>query len=173
MMKIYKLISIIALTFFFLTNSKAETFFLDFNYVISQSEAGKKVNKNLKNQLDQGVKKLKEQEKKLQNEEKEIIQQKKVLSAEDYKEKIISLKKKVSKLQKDRDSLLDSVFKKRKIARDKLLNNLNPIMKEYMQQNNINIVLDKKSILLADEKLDITKNILDLLNKKIKSVSLN
>ena len=75
MMKIYKLISIIALTFFFLTNSKAETFFLDFNYVISQSEAGKKVNKNLKNQLDQGVKKLKEQ-KKLQNEEKEIIQQK-------------------------------------------------------------------------------------------------
>ena len=42
MMKIYKLISIIALTFFFLTNSKAETFFLDFNYVISQSEAGKK-----------------------------------------------------------------------------------------------------------------------------------
>ena len=54
-----------------------------------------------------------------------------------------------------------------------MLNNLNPIMKEYMQQNNIKIVLDKKSILLADEKLDITKNILDLLNKKIKSVSLN
>ena len=59
-----------------------------------------KSKQNLKNQLDQGVKKLKEQEKKLQNEEKEIIQQKKVLSAEDYKEKIISLRKKFLNFKK-------------------------------------------------------------------------
>lgn len=173
MAKFYKFITILIFTFFFLSNSKAEILFLDFNYVISQSEAGKKVNSNLKNQLDQGIKKLKEEEKKLQNEEKKIIQQKKILSGEDYKAKIVSLRKKVTKLQNDRDKLLDSVSKKRKIARDKLLANLNPIMKEYMQQNNIKIVLDKKSILLADEKLDITMSILNLLNKKIKSINLN
>ena len=37
----------------------------------------------------------------------------------------------------------------------------------------IRVVLDKKSILLADETLDITKDIIDLLNKKLKTIKLN
>ena len=35
------------------------------------------------------------------------------------------------------------------------------------------IVLDKKSLLLADEKLDITKEVIALLNKKLKTIKLN
>ena len=42
-----------------------------------------------------------------------------------------------------------------------------------MQKNNVRVVLDKKSLLLADEKLDITKEIIELLNKKLKSIKLN
>ena len=41
-----------------------------------------------------------------------------------------------------------------------------------MNEKSIKIVLDKKSILLADENLDITKDILGLLNKKLKSINL-
>ena len=93
---------------------------------------GKKANKLLKNQLDEGFKKLKEREKQLQKEEKEIIQQKKMLSPEDYKKKITTLRSKVSSLQKDRNSILESVAKKRTKARKELLDNLNPILKEYM-----------------------------------------
>ena len=63
-------------------NLQAETYFLDFKYLLNQSEAGKKANLLLKKQLDQGIKKLKDREKQLQKEEKEIIQQKKILSAE-------------------------------------------------------------------------------------------
>ena len=37
----------------------------------------------------------------------------------------------------------------------------------------IRIVMDKKNILLADETLDITKDIMTLLNKKLKSINLN
>ena len=33
--------------------------------------------------------------------------------------------------------------------------------------------MDKKNILLADETLDITKDIMALLNKKLKSINLN
>ena len=35
------------------------------------------------------------------------------------------------------------------------------------------MVVDKKNVLLADEKLDITKDIIALLNKKLKSIKLN
>ena len=35
------------------------------------------------------------------------------------------------------------------------------------------MVVDKKSLLLADENLNITDDIINLLNKKIKSIKLN
>ena len=152
---------------------KAETYFLDFKLILDQSEAGKKANKLLKSQLNQGIKKLKERENQLQKEEKEIIQQKKILSAEEYKKKITALRTKVTKLQKDRNSILDSIAKKRNKARKQVLESLNPIVKNYMVEKKIKIVLDKKSILLGDENLDITKDIMSLLNQKLKSINLN
>jgi len=76
-------------------------------------------------------------------------------------------------LQKDREKLLTSVSSGRKKARDTLLKNLNPIIKEYMVEKKIRMVIDKKSLLLADENLDITKDILGVLNKKLKSMKLN
>ena len=162
---------------FFVTISnqslKADTYYLDFKSILNESDAGKKANKTLKNQLDQGVKTLKEKEKKLQKEEKDIIQQKKLLSPEEYKKKITTLRTKVSSLQKERNSILESISKKRRNARNQLLGALNPIVKNFMAEKNIKIVLDKKSILLGDENLDITKDIMVLLNKKIKSINLN
>ena len=169
---IYKSLIILSLFFINSTSLKAETFYLDFKLILNQSDAGKKANQALKSQLDQGFKKLKDREKQLQKEEKEIIQQKKLLSPEEYKSKISSLRKKVSALQTKRNKLLDEVAKQRNKARTELLKNLNPIIKEYMKGKKIRLVLDKKSILLADENLDITKEITELLNKKLKSIAL-
>ena len=42
-----------------------------------------------------------------------------------------------------------------------------------MKEKNIRMVLDKKSILLADENLDITQDIIKRLNSKLKSIKLN
>ena len=42
-----------------------------------------------------------------------------------------------------------------------------------MAEKKIRMVLDKKSLLLADEKLDITKDIIDLLNKQLKTININ
>ena len=42
-----------------------------------------------------------------------------------------------------------------------------------MQKNNIRIVLDKKHILLGDEELNITKDVMNMLNKELKTINLN
>ena len=68
-------------------------------------------------------------------------------------------------MQKERSTLLDNIAKQRSKARNELLKNLNPIIKEYMQENKIRMVVDKKSLLLADENLDITQEIIKRLNK--------
>ena len=147
--------------------------YIDFKYVLNQSDAGKKAQTYLKKSLNDGIKKIQAKEKSIQEEEKKIIKQKKVISAEEYKNQVTSLRKKVSALQKERNQLLEGVAKQRTKARNELLKNLNPIIKEYMQKNNVRVVLDKKSLLLADENLDITKEIIAILNKNLKSIKLN
>ena len=147
-------------------------YFLDFKYILNNSDAGKKAQTFLKNKLEKGIKSLKNKEVKIQEEEKKIIQQKKLISAEEYKKKVADLRKKVSLLQKERNTLLDSVAKQRTKARNELLRNLNPIIKEYMNEKKIRMVVDKKSLLLADENLNITDDIMKKLNSKLKSINL-
>ena len=148
-------------------------YYLDFKLILNESTAGKKAQDFLKNKLESGIKSIKNKEKKIQDEEKEIIQQKKILSPENYKEKVSKLRAKVSSLQKERNSLLETISKQRAKARNELLRNLNPVIKEYMNEKKIRMVINKKSLLLADENLDITKEILNRLNKKLKSINLN
>ena len=42
-----------------------------------------------------------------------------------------------------------------------------------MVEKKIRMVIDKKSLLLADEKLNITNDIMKILNQKLKSIKLN
>ena len=148
-------------------------YFLDFKYILNNSSAGKKAQVSLKKTLDNGIKNLKKTETSLLEEEKKIIQQKKVIKAEEYKAKVEKLRKKVSNLQIERNKLLESTAKKRTKARNELLKNLNPIIKEYMKEKQIRMVVDKKSLLLADQNLDITNDIMERLNKKLKTIKLD
>ncbi len=147
-------------------------YYLDFKYVLNQSVAGKKAQDFLKNKLEKGINDLKKQEKSIQDEEKKIIQQKKIIKPEEYKSKVEALRNKVSKLQAQRSKLLESTANQRNTARKELLKNLNPIIKDYMKEKGIRMVVDKKSLLLADQNLDITKDIIEILNKKLKSINL-
>ena len=167
---------ILALSFFLLNNPnlKADVpYYLDFKYILNKSDAGKKAQVFLKNKLEKGIKNIQTKEKKIQEEEKKIIQQKKIITSEEYKKKVTDLRSKVSKLQKERNTLLETVSKQRSKARNELLKNLNPIIADFMKEKKIRMVVDKKSLLLADENLDITNDIMAILNKKLKSIKLD
>ncbi len=169
-----RLIIITSLFFAFQISLQAEIpHYLDFKYILNESDAGKKAQIYLKKKLDNGIKNIKEKEKKIQEEEKKIIAQKKIISSEEYKKKVTTLREKVSSLQKEQKKLFEQVAKERATARDELLKNLNPIIQEFMNEKKIRMVVDKKSLLLADKNLDITKEIMILLNKKLKSIKLN
>ena len=61
--------------------------YIDFKFILNESNAGKKAQQFLKNKLDKGIKNIQAKQKTLQEEENKIIQQKKVISAEDYRKK--------------------------------------------------------------------------------------
>ena len=152
----------------------AETpYYLDFYYILNESNAGKKAQTTLKNRLDSGIKSLNGKEKSIQESEKKLIQKKKIISAEEYKKEIQTLRASVAKLQKERSELINSIAKKKKKAKDELLKNLNPIIKDYMIEKKIRMVINKKALVLADENVDITQDIIKIFNSKLKEIKLN
>ena len=168
-MNIKKILIVIGFIFSINSTVYAETpHYLDFKLILNESNAGKKAQNFLKKKLESGIANIKKKEKSFQEDEKKIIQQKKIISAEEYKKKVSDLRNKVSEIQKERGKLLEDVAKQRAKARNEILKNLNPIIKNYMNEKKIRMVMDKKNILLADETLDITKDIMSLLNQKLK-----
>ena len=174
MNKLKKLILVVFISSFFNQNISAELpYYLDFKFILNESTAGKKAQIDLKKKLENGLKELNKIEQNLQSDEKKIIAQKKIISEEEYKKKVKELRQKVIDLQKNKKNLLDTVGKQRSKARSELLKNLNPVIKDYMEEKKIRYVMDKKSLILADESLDITQEIIKKLNDKIKSIKLN
>ena len=174
MKKLPKIFLILSLLTIYSQNLLAELpYYLDFKFILNESIAGKKAQNDLKNKLENGLSDLSKKEKNLQSEEKKIIAQKKLISDDEYKKKVNELRKKVIDLQKAKKNLLDTVAKQRSKARSELLRNLNPLIKKYMEEKKIRYVMDKKTLILADESLDITQDIVKRLNDKIKSVKLN
>ena len=173
-MKNLKIFSFLLILFFSNNHVFADMpHYLDFKHILNNSVAGKKVQDNLQKRLKDGISALNKKEKSLQEEEKKMIQQKKLITQEEYIKKVNNLRKKVSSLQVERNSLLEKISKDRSKARDEILKNLNPIIESYMQEKKIRLVVDKKNIILADKNLDITKDIMQALNVKLKSIKLN
>ena len=146
--------------------------YLDMKYILNNSKAGKGAQDFLKKSLNEKQKKFKATEEALKKEERNLLEKKESMSKEEYKKNTDTLRKKVIAYQSDRRSSLDKIAQLRLDARSKLIKKLNPILASYLEENNISLVIDKKDVVLGNTNLDITKIIVDKLNKELPSLNL-
>lgn len=170
------LVKIFVVTFFltFSTYSLAEQkiVYFDLKYTLNNSSAGKGAQDQLKKMFSENQKKFEKQEKELKKFETDLIAKKSVLLKEEYQKKAVSLRNKVTDYQKERRESLDNITLKRANAKEQLLNKINPILKKYSNDNNISVILNSKSVLFGSEDSDITKLIVNQLNKELPSIKL-
>ena len=156
------------------TNSYTDnTHFIDFTKVLNNSKPGAEAQNKIKGRFSSESKKFLELEKSIRKEESEIISQKKTLPAEDYKKKVQALRKKVAETQKNKKISFNKLSKLRSDARKALLKELEPIIRKYMEENKIKMVINKQSVILGDTNLEITKQIIEIVNKEVSSIKLN
>ena len=152
---------------FFLENSyaKENIVFLDLDYILLNSNKGKAILSELETLNKENLKKMKIKEDSIKKEEQEIISQKKIISEEIYSEKVRNLKKKIEIFRKDKNELA----KKFTNEREKKINNffkiINKILANYVEKNSIDLVLNKKDILIGKNEYNITNDILEIVNK--------
>ena len=166
MVKIF--ISIIYIFLFLSNNSLAEKIvYLDVDYLLMNSNKGKIILRNLDEINLENIKKLEKKEKLLKEEEVKIIQQKNILNIEKYNEKVKNFKIKIEEHRKEKDSLVSAFNKRKETEINNFISMVDKILSEYVQNNSIDLVLNKKDILMGKNNYNITNNIMDIINNSI------
>ena len=149
----------------FQTNSFSKNIvYLDIQYIIDNSSIGLHYKKNINKIKDENIKKLKNKENKIKDKEIKIKNQKNILSKDEIQKQISELNELLKQFQIERTKLNNEVLEKKKIYSSKILKILNPLLTNYVEKNDITLVIEKKNILVGIKSLDITSNILKILN---------
>ena len=167
----------IFLTFFFLifssiVYSQEKIVYLDTNYLLTQSEVGKYVNAKLKKINDKNIEEFKKIELNIKSIEEDLLKQKNILKKEDYEEKVSDLKNKYKSYQEQRKNKNDELTQLRNKVGNEILNHVNEILTKYSKSESISLIIEKKNVVIGKTDLDVTSDILSLLDKKIKKIEL-
>ena len=154
-------------------NSNEKFAYIDIDKIMRQSKAGKSISKQLENLLTQTTKKYKKIQDNLKEDELKIKSQKNILDENEYKKKIIELKNKANEYRNERNNDINSFNKTKVEATNKLLNTINPILVEYSNKNSISMIFQKKNIIIGKSDLDITDEILKIVDSKISKIKIN
>ena len=142
-------IYLISLFIFFYPNialPNNNIFYLDMDYLMNNSLAGKSI-----------IKKLDE---------------KNILSEKEYLKEVQLFREKVKDYKLSRNKAINQISKIKNDAQRTLLESLTPILKDYAKKNSISYIIPKQNIIIGKKELDITNSILEILNSKIKSIEL-
>ena len=170
------LVKIFVVTFFLIVSTQAfaeqKIVVLDMKYVLNESKAGKGAQDFLKKSFNKNTRKFQETEKLLKKEESDLLAQKTILTKEEYTKKTDELRKKVIDYQSQRRSAMDKLAKQRSQSREALVKVIEPMLDTYIKENNISLVIDKKYMVGGLTKYDITKIIVEKLDKELPSLKL-
>jgi outer membrane protein len=146
---------------------------VDFRYILKKSNAIKVLGDKFILFEKKINKKIKLKQKELKIEEKKILSKRNKLTDADYKKKIKLFKSEVFEVQKKYKEdrlILNNSFQ---TLQKKLKDLLAQVIKDVSKKREINVVFLKENVFLFnDPSIDLTNEVLDLFNKKTKSMSI-
>ena len=173
-MKNFLLIFIIF--FFFNSYSLSEEnkiVYIDMDLLISKSLAGKSINNQIKSQNKNNLEKFKKIESDIKKEDEDISNKKNILSEDEYKKMVTQLNKKIKNYRVMVSENVDKNNKLKISATKKLIKKLNPILSDYSEKNSISIILQKRDIIIGKNSLNITDDIIKILDENVKEIKIN
>ena len=159
------------LIFFFNFNtsySSEKIAFIDLDFVLKNSNIGKSILEDIEKLNNKNINELKKKESELKKNEEEILPKKNILSEEEYKKEVDLLKAKIQKYKLLKDEMVSNFQKKKQISLKKFFDQITPIIQNYMDENSINILLDRKNVFIGKTDSDITDSIIEKINIELK-----
>ena len=171
-----KFLLIFIIFFFFNSYSFSEEnkiVYIDMDLLISKSLAGKSINNQIKSQNKNNLEKFKKIESDIKKEDEDISNKKNILSEDEYKKMVSQLNKKIKNYRVMVSENVDKNNKLKISATKKLIKKLNPILSDYSEKNSISIILQKRDIIIGKNSLNITDDIIKILDENVKEIKIN
>lgn len=171
-------IKLTLIIFFFIllssvSKSEVKIAFVEMDRVLKNSSVGKSMIQQL-GKLDEDNKiYFDETNTKLSLKKKKINSQKNILTEEEYKKKVITLNNEFENFKKKGNKKIEILKTKRNTGMEKILNELNSLLAEYSNKNELTLIIDQKNIIIGRADLNITDEIIKLLDLKITKIKLN
>ena len=165
-----KKVVIIFFIYFFQINfviANTSIAFIDMDKVISLSKPGSSIMSQLNTLSSQNSKKFESEAKKIKEQETKLISQKNILSEVDFQSNINKLKLEIKNYNDNRDKINNDFNKLRIDSTNKLLRLINPILVSYSNDKSISLILKKRDLVIGKTELDITDEIILIINKDI------
>ena len=170
MKKIFLFITTFILFFFSISisSSSEKIIFINFEYIINNSNHGKLIFKDLNNKREENIKKLKIEEKKLIDEENDIKLKKDIISKDELNKKLTLLNNNIKMFQNKKKLIEDELNNIKKKKMNNFMSQINLILEQYMNDQSVDIMFNSKNILIGKKTINKTEDILKLINEKIK-----
>ena len=168
-MNYFKTFLFIFICFFFnfqITSASEKLAYLNIDLVFQNSITGKNIAKNLENYKKKNLQILKSKESDILKKEKALLSQKNILSNDEYEKKLNELKKEINKFNVDKNNISKEFEQKKNDELKLFMQKIRPVIEEYVANNSVSMVFNQKNIFIADKKYDITKQIIELIDKK-------
>ena len=150
-----------------LLSSNENIVFVDVDYIIKNSNVGKKALEKINNLDKKNVDTLKKKNSELQKIEIELKNKQNIITEDAFKLEVKNLKEKVNAYKKEKKIMVTNLNKFKNEEISKVFEQISPIISRYMENNSIKIVFDSKNIFMGASSSDITKTILDEINNQI------
>tara|TARA_B100000886_G_scaffold284242_1_gene208583 strand:+ start:240 stop:764 length:525 start_codon:yes stop_codon:yes gene_type:complete len=153
--------------------ARSQIVYINMEKLFKESMAGISLNKEISKINNFNEKNIKKIETEIKSEDENINSQKNILNEEELKKKIAILNNKIKEYQKLIKKNKNNLNKKKVEGTNIILNTLKPILSEYSEKNSISMVLQKQNVIIGKKELDITEDIILILNEKIKKIDIN
>ena len=150
-------------------NAEQKIVFVDMDRVVSTSSSGLSIINQLKDLSDKNLTLLNKQKKSFKEKEKKLFSQKNIISETEFANEANQLKKKINELNQNRNKIITDFNKLKIESTNKLLKMINPILIKFSEDNSISFILQKKDLVIGKSELDITDEILKIVNKEVKT----
>ena len=145
-----------------------KVYFLDIDYLLNNSNSGKKILQHLNNTNLKIISELEKDENNLKKTESEISKKKNIISKVELEKEITNLKNEIKLYRQKKDKKTKELNNLKDAELKNFFENITPHIESFMEQNSIKIILDKKNIFIANSNYDITQSLINYLNEKIK-----
>lgn len=139
--------------------------FIDIEFLIQNSVEGQKLIKELDKKKKDNLNLLKKKEDFLRSKEKELQKKKNIITKDEFNKEVSELRNDIDLFNKERNKINDEFNQDRLKKLSILIDEFNKVINNYIDNNSIDIVIDKKNLYMGKKSSDITSEILSKLNK--------